>query len=436
MKTPRSVQVVVYRDGPEAREYLLLLRRREGSLDFWQPVSGSLEAGESDRDAAMREVEEETGFVDLVELREIALVNRFRIAPAWRSLYEPDVTHNVQVGFAARVDSGDARIDPAEHVDARWAPYAEARALLQYEPNRRALDLVESGEERSVRRRFVLELPRRRLELGARTLVMGVLNLTPDSFSDGGRFTDRAQAVDHALAMEVAGADILDVGGESTRPGSAPVDADEERRRVVPVVEALATRLSIPISIDTTRAETARAAIDAGAELVNDVSALRFDPSLADVTARSGAGLVLMHMRGTPVTMQRVPPSDDILPEVERDLLVALDTAVDAGIDVERCVLDPGIGFGKTVDQNVELLARLDRIARLDRPMLVGTSRKSFLGTITGRGVDERLAATISSVTAAVLGGAHIVRVHDVAPCVDAVRVADAVLKAERETRG
>ncbi len=186
--------------------------------------------------------------------------------------------------------------------------------------------------------------------------------------------------------------------------------------------------MAIPISVDTVRASTARAAIDAGARIVNDISALRFDPHMAHVVASTGAGLVLMHMRGDPATMMRLEPSNDILAEIERDLLVALERAVDSGVALDRVVIDPGIGFGKTLDQNVEILARLGTVARLDRPLLIGTSRKSFLGKLTGRSTDERLAASIASVTAAVLRGAHIVRVHDVGPAVDAVRVADALL--------
>jgi dihydropteroate synthase len=427
-KEPRSVQVVVYRETDAGRRYLVLLRRREGSPDFWQPVSGSLEPGETFAQAAARELYEESGISDVESLRDLGLVNSFRIAPAWRPLYAPDVTHNLQVAFGACVTAGEVRIDPREHAEHRWEPYARARELMHYEPNRRAIDLVEHGEERAVRRRFRLELDRRAIDLGARTLVMGVLNVTPDSFSDGGRYADLDAAVDRALEMEAEGADLLDVGGESSRPGAQPVTQEDERRRVVPVVEALAHRLKIPISVDTTRAETARAAIEAGAEILNDISALRFDAELAAVAARAKAGLVLMHMRGTPETMQRLAPSDDILAEVERDLLAALDVAADAGVDLARIVVDPGVGFGKTVAQNVELIARLDRLARLDRPVLVGTSRKSFLGRLTGRDTSDRLAGSLASITAAVLGGAHVVRVHDVAPSVDAVRVADAVL--------
>jgi dihydropteroate synthase len=426
-KQPRSVQVVVYRDTPGGRGYLLLLRRI-GDDEFWQPVSGSLEPGESEEQAARRETLEETGLADLIDFRDIGLVSRFPIAAPWLHKYAPGVTHNVQVSFAARTEEGTIRVDSREHVRFAWHSASDAIRLLRYAPNVRAVQLVESGDDGAARRHYELSLPGGPLELGRRTLVMGVLNVTPDSFSDGGRFADPARAVAHALAMVEAGADVIDVGGESSRPGARQVGEAEEARRVVPVIRELARELGVPISVDTTRASTAEAALDAGAAIVNDISALRFDPALATVAARYRAGLVLMHMRGDPKTMQKLPPSDDILAEVERDLLEALTVAEERGVPPEAILLDPGIGFGKTVEQNVELLARLSRLARLDRPVLVGTSRKSFLGALTGRETGRRLAATVASVAAAALRGAHVVRVHDVAEAVDAVRVADAVL--------
>jgi dihydropteroate synthase len=428
-KQPRSVQVVVFRETLDGREYLLLLRRTRDD-EFWQPVSGSLEEGETDEAAARRETFEETGIAEFFELRDIGLVSQFVIAPAWREKYAPGVLNNVQASFAARVGNSAIAMDEREHVDFGWFSAEEAVRLVRYAPNARAIEIVESESMRTRRRSYDLRLPSRVLELGRRTLVMGVLNVTPDSFSDGGRFVDLGLAVEHALAMEAAGADLIDVGGESSRPGSDPVSEDEEMRRVVPVVGALATKLGAAISIDTTRASTARAALDAGATIVNDISALRFDPELATVAASAGAGLILMHMRGSPKTMQTLAPSEDIVSEVERDLLDAVMVAQERGVPFQNIVLDPGIGFGKTVAQNVELIARLGQFARLDRPILVGTSRKSFLGKLTGRETGDRLAATVASVTAAVLSGAHIVRVHDVAEAVDAVRVADAVFSA------
>lgn len=430
MKRPKSVQVIVSRESGSGREYLLLLRHRPGSEDFWQPVSGSLEEGESFVEAARRELTEETGIAAPDSLVEIGLVDRFAIAPAWRTLYDRDISHNVQVAFAARVGDQTITIDAREHSDFVWATHDRARSLVRYEPNRRALDLVESGLAYAIRRPYVIALPNGRLTLGERTLVMGILNVTPDSFSDGGNFMDVDAAVEHAMRMEADGADLIDVGGESTRPGSAPIDADEERKRVEPVIRALAGRLRVPISIDTTRSTTAKAALDAGATLVNDVSGLRFDPAVADVAAESGAALILMHMRGTPATMQQIPRASDILDDVTTTLLEALTVATDRGVDPGRVLLDPGIGFGKSLGQNVEILAHLERIAALDRPVLVGTSRKSFLGALSGREPVDRVHASTASVVAAVLAGAHVVRVHDVGPTVDAVRIADAVLEA------
>ena len=277
-------------------------------------------------------------------------------------------------------------------------------------------------------------LGRRSLPWGARTLVMGVLNVTPDSFSDGGRFFDRARALEHAERLVAEGADILDIGGESTRPGSLDVDAEEEARRVVPVVEALAGRVPVPISVDTTKARVARAALAAGAEIVNDISGLRFDPALAEEAARAGAGLVLMHSLGTRETLHTLPPVEDVMSEVTRSLRASVAEAVRRGVARESIAVDPGFGFGKSHGQNVELLARLDALAAAfpDLPVLVGTSRKRFVGTLLGGApVEERLHGTMATVAAAVLRGAHIVRVHDVRAAAETVRVMDAVKAAE-----
>jgi len=259
--------------------------------------------------------------------------------------------------------------------------------------------------------------------------IMGVVNVTPDSFSDGGRFLDAAAAVAHGLELEAQGAAILDVGGESTRPGALAVPAREERARVVPVIEGLvAAGTGAQISIDTSKAEVARAALAAGATLVNDVTALRAAPELAAIVADAGAGVCLMHMLGEPRTMQDDPRYDDVVAEVKAFLSERLEFAVAAGIAEQRIVLDPGIGFGKTLAHNLELLARLGEIAALGRPVLIGTSRKSFLGRLTGRQVDERLAATIATNVIAYERGARIFRVHDVAPVHDALTVAAATV--------
>jgi len=276
----------------------------------------------------------------------------------------------------------------------------------------------------------------RTLPIGGRTLVMGILNVTPDSFSDGGEFLSLDKALAHAEQMIAAGADIIDVGGESTRPGSAAiVSAAEELDRVLPVIEALANRSGIPISIDTTKAAVARAALDAGAAIVNDISALRFEPEVANEVARLGAGLVLMHSRGTPGALHGLPPVADIIEEVTSSLRSSIEIALQRGVKRESIVIDPGIGFGKSQEQNLELIAKLDQLiaAFPDFPLLIGTSRKSFLGRILAdvdgnpAPVEDRLHASLATMTAAILKGAHIVRVHDVRAAVETVRVADAI---------
>lgn len=283
----------------------------------------------------------------------------------------------------------------------------------------------------TARRRFVLRLPSRRLALGARTLIMGVLNVTPDSFSDGGRFFRPARAIAHALEMQRAGADLIDVGGESTRPGSAGVSAEEELRRVLPVLRGLRGRLRIPISIDTTKAAVAEAAIKAGAEMINDTSGLRADPALARVARRHRVPLILMHIRGTPKTMQKIPPARDIWRELERGLAWSVKQALAAGVPRAQLLIDPGLGFGKSWEQNYEILAGLRRLAKFKLPVLIGPSRKSFLGKVLGDTPSEdRLFGTAAAVTAAILGGAHIVRVHDVAEVVQVARIADSILRA------
>jgi len=274
------------------------------------------------------------------------------------------------------------------------------------------------------------KLARRSLSFGEYTLVMGILNVTPDSFSDGGHFFDIQTAIARAEEMVAEGADILDVGGESTRPGAVLVSVAEEIRRIVPVVEAVAHKIAIPISVDTTKAEVARAALQSGAEIINDISGLRFDSRLADEAARAGAGLVLMHSRGTPETMHKLEPVADVLTEVTSSLRQSVAEAERRGVGRKSIALDPGIGFSKSAEQNVELLANLNNLASefAEYPILVGTSRKRFISALLG-GVpaDERIHGTMATVTAAVLNGASIVRVHDVRAAVQTVRVADAI---------
>jgi dihydropteroate synthase len=279
------------------------------------------------------------------------------------------------------------------------------------------------------RRMFKLRLPSRTLVLGKRTLVMGVLNITPDSFSDGGLFLDAHAAVARALDLERAGADILDIGGESTRPGSEGISATEELQRILPVLGKLRGQLTIPISLDTSKSEVADAAADSGVEILNDVTALRADPRLAEVAHRRRLPLILMHMRGEPHTMQKRPFARDVMRDVASSLRHAVAVARRAGVAKSQIILDPGIGFGKSTAQNFELLARLPELARLGFPLMVGTSRKGFIGKVLGDVVpSERMWGTAATVTASILGGAHIVRVHDVAEMVQVARVADAIL--------
>jgi dihydropteroate synthase len=278
------------------------------------------------------------------------------------------------------------------------------------------------------------------LPIGERTLVMGVLNVTPDSFSDGGEFFSIESALAHAERMIAEGADIIDVGGESTRPGGvAIVSAEEELQRVLPVIRQLAKRSHIPISIDTTKAAVARAALDAGAAIVNDISALRFDSQIADEVAKAGAGLVLMHSRGTPSALHGLPPVEDIIEEVTSSLRDSIMLAEQRGVRRESIVIDPGIGFGKSQKQNIELIAKLDQLiaAFPDYPLLIGTSRKSFIGRILADAngnpapVEERLHGSMATLTAAVLKGAHIVRVHDVKAAVETVRIAKEIRRVQ-----
>ncbi len=259
---------------------------------------------------------------------------------------------------------------------------------------------------------------------------MGIVNVTPDSFYDGGRFADPGRAVEHGLSLASEGADILDVGGESSRPGSDPVPAEEERRRVVPVIAELRRRTATLISVDTTKLEVAEAALDAGADIVNDISASGLDPRVLVLAARHGAGFVMMHMKGTPKTMQDAPRYDDAVAEIRAFLAGKIAAALASGLAVESIVLDPGIGFGKCLEDNLVLLNHLDALASLDRPVLVGVSRKAFIGRLLDAAPDDRLEGTIAAAVLGVVRGAHILRVHDVQAVGRAARVADAILAA------
>ncbi len=276
-------------------------------------------------------------------------------------------------------------------------------------------------------------------DLGRRTLVMGILNVTPDSFSDGGQFFSLESAVERAGQLIREGADIIDIGGESTRPGAEPIPTEEELRRVLPVIRAIRKESTVPISIDTYKATVAEAAVDAGADMVNDISALRFDPQMAKAVARAGVPVVLMHMLGEPRTMQQNPVYTDVVREIKEFLAERIAFARAHGI--ERIIIDPGIGFGKTTMHNVEILRRLSELKDLGCPILIGTSRKSFIGKLGGTEenplpISERLEGTIASNVIAVLNGAQIVRVHDVAAVKKALAIVDAVCYAVREPKG
>ncbi len=272
------------------------------------------------------------------------------------------------------------------------------------------------------------------LELGLRTRLMGIVNLTPDSFSDGGRFPDPRAAVEYCLQLAEEGIDVLDLGGESSRPGAAPISAQEELDRVLPVLEEVRPRTSLVISVDTWKASVARRALEAGADVINDISALRFDPEMGTTISNYRAGVVLMHMRGTPATMQSIPPSRDILREVVDDLQVSLNQAHKSHIPRGRILLDPGIGFGKTLEDNLLLINRLPELARLNLPVLVGPSRKGWIGTILKRPVDDRVFGTAAACACCVLRGAHLLRVHDAGEIRQVTDIVDAILAEESWT--
>ena len=290
------------------------------------------------------------------------------------------------------------------------------------------------------RKTFRIKWKNGTIELGQRTLVMGVLNVTPDSFSDGGKFLDVKRAVAQAMAMERDGADMLDIGAESTRPGSEGISAAEELARLLPVLEALRGKVKIPISVDTQKAAVAELAIGAGATMINDVSGLRHDSRMAKVAATHRVPLILMHIRGTPLTMQKLPFAKNVVKDVVSGLQKSVELARKTGVAKSQIIVDPGIGFGKSFEQNFELLAKLPEIAKMGYPILVGTSRKGFLGKALARNgktppTEERIWGTAATVAASILGGAHIVRLHDVREMAQVARVSDCILNRSSKAR-
>ncbi len=267
------------------------------------------------------------------------------------------------------------------------------------------------------------------LKIGKRTLVMGIVNVTPDSFSDGGKFLDSKAAISHAKHLVYEGADIIDVGGESTRPGSESVTIEEEMRRVIPVIEGIAREVEVPISIDTCKSKVAQAAIDAGACMINDISAMRSDPKIADVAAGSDSPLILMHMQGTPKDMQRNPRYKDLMEDIKEFLNERIELAISKGVSKKNILIDPGIGFGKTLEHNYEIIRRLRELKDLKIPILIGTSRKSFIGSTLELDVDDRLEGTLATITISIINGADIVRVHDVKEAVRTARMTDAIYR-------
>ena len=266
------------------------------------------------------------------------------------------------------------------------------------------------------------------LDLSRKTYVMGILNITPDSFTDGGIFFRKDSAVEHGLRMVEDGADLIDVGGESTRPGSDPVGYEEEVRRTIPVIEELAKRVNVPLSIDTYKADVAKRALDAGASMVNDISGLRFDPEMAGVAADYKAPLVIMHIKGSPKNMQVNPEYEALIPEIIDYLRISIKLAVDAGVKEDMIIIDPGIGFGKTFEHNLQILKNLHEFTLLEKPLLIGPSRKAFIGKILGNApASERIEGTAAAVAVSIMNGANMVRVHDVKEMVKVAKVADAI---------
>lgn len=285
-------------------------------------------------------------------------------------------------------------------------------------------------KELNQKKGYLLEIGQRVLDLSSRTHLMGVLNVTPDSFSDGGRFFKLEEAIKQGLKLTEEGVDMIDIGGESTRPGSEPVTIEEELRRVIPVIEELAKRIDLPISIDTYKSGVAKEALDSGALMVNDISGLRYDPEMKKVIAEYDVPLVLMHIKGTPKNMQENPKYENLLEDIKSYLNQSISIAEEAGIGEDKIIIDPGIGFGKTLDDNLKILKNLVEFKSLGKPVMIGVSRKSFIGKILDLPTDERLEGSLASMAAAIMNGANILRVHDVKESKRVAKLVDAILKS------
>ncbi len=309
--------------------------------------------------------------------------------------------------------------------------FRSLQVKLQSQPPamKRIGEEVRAALEDYDRRRFPLTLGSRQLELGDRTFIMGIVNVSPDSFYDGGRHFSTERAVAHGLRLAQEGADLLDVGGESSRPGAEPVPLEEEKARVLPVIEELAARCDVPVSVDTYKADVAKAALEAGAVMVNDISGLRFDSRMAGVVAGAGAAVIVMHMQGEPGTMQDSPEYGNVMGEIVEEIGVMVEKAIEGGVGRDRILVDPGIGFGKKLEHNLHLLRHLSELRVFGRPIVVGPSRKAFIGAVSDLPPEERLEGTIAAVCHCVAAGAEVVRVHDVKAVRRAVQVADAICR-------
>jgi dihydropteroate synthase len=333
----------------------------------------------------------------------------------------------IQACFKADGHTATARTSLTGNMIGLYTPSAQLAGSMLQGPSgkqpREAMDTLHKD--------FILRCGPYTLNLSRRTHIMGILNVTPDSFSDGNAYLEPAQAVIHAKQMVAQGADIIDIGGESSRPGSESITPQAELDRIMPVLEGVLQEVDVPVSIDTYKAEVAKAALESGAHIINDISGLRFDPDMAPVIARYGAPVVIMHIKGTPKDMQRNPIYESLIEEIIEYLKQGIELACAAGIDPDQIVIDPGIGFGKTVQHNLQILNRLSEFSVLGKPVLVGTSRKSFIGQILGLPVEQREEGTAASVSCSILNGAHIVRVHDVAKMAQVVKLTDAIKQAD-----